>query len=118
MIAILYRSEALTVADGEADAQIVSAAQERNMVLNVTGFLHREDNVFYQWLEGPENAVRQIFVSILNDSRHRDIRKLCDIAITHRSFPRWSMAHSDGSTTSLFDWAAEADLSLQKVRSG
>ncbi|MFC3288275.1 BLUF domain-containing protein [Paracoccus aerius] len=117
MIAILYRSEALTAAHGEADAEIVSVARERNTVLNVTGFLHRENDTFYQWLEGPADAVRRIFASVLKDRRHRNVQKLSEIKIDHRSFPAWSMTYSDGRTTSLFDWAAEAELSLRMARS-
>ncbi|MDQ1902655.1 BLUF domain-containing protein [Paracoccus sp. WLY502] len=116
MIAILYRSEAKTAADGNADQQILSAAQVRNTSLNVTGFLYREDDVFYQWLEGPADAVRQIFSSILKDPRHHQVKKLSEIPISNRSFRPWPMAYSDGSIISLFDWAAETDISLQMVR--
>lgn len=116
MIAILYRSDARTAAGSNADQQILSAAQDRNTSLNVTGFLHRENDVFYQWLEGPADAVRQIFSSILKDPRHHHVKKLSEIPLSNRNFHAWPMAYSDESITSLFDWAAKADISLQMVR--
>lgn len=116
LIAILYRSEALTKAGSGEDTRILTAAQGRNRSLLVTGFLHRENDVFYQWLEGPAAAVRTVFASIAADPRHRDIRKLSEFTIDERSFPRWSMAYSDGSATSLFDWAAKAGISLHMVQ--
>ncbi|MGN7870851.1 Blue light- and temperature-regulated antirepressor YcgF [Paracoccus haematequi] len=116
MIAILYRSDALTAADSAADDEILSAARERNASRNVTGFLHRESDVFYQWLEGPAEAVREIFASIMNDPRHRNVKQLSEIIITERNFRFWSIAASDESTTSLFDWAAKGGISLHQVR--
>lgn len=116
MIAILYRSEATIPAGSPADRQILAAARARNTAMDVTGFLHRESDVFYQWLEGPAEAVRQIFGSIAQDRRHRDVVKLSERPIAGRNFPSWSMARSETRDTSLFEWAAAAGVSLHAVR--
>lgn len=116
MIAILYRSDALTAAGGPEDGRILCASQSRNASLDLTGFLHRESDVFYQWLEGPVDAVRQVYGSIIADPRHRNIRTLSEIVLTRRNFASWSMAASDHNQTSLFDWAAGAGVSLHQVR--
>lgn len=52
LTAILYRSDALTAEGSATDRQILAEARRRNTAVNVTGFLHRESDVFYQWLKG------------------------------------------------------------------
>lgn len=85
------------------------APQQRRPGL--TGFLYREDGVFYQWLKGPAQAVADTFAIIKVNPRHRSVKELSRNTIIERRLGSWSMSHVDGRTISLFDWAAGADAS-------
>ena len=82
----------------------------------MTGFLHRESDIYYQWLEGPEAEVLKAFDRILSDNRHGDVEVLDRQQIETRSFPTWSMGYGTSRTTSLFDWAAAHDAPLHPPR--
>jgi hypothetical protein len=67
-------------------------AAEKNKTLDVTGVLLTSGGVFYQVLEGPTEAVDQIFAAIRADKRHTDLLVLgVEENIDRRTFPDWSM---------------------------
>jgi hypothetical protein len=67
-------------------------AAERNRSLDVTGVLITSGGLFYQVLEGPEDAVDGIFAAIRGDTRHTDVVVLgMETDVTTRQFPEWSM---------------------------
>jgi hypothetical protein len=63
-------SNGLTAA---AVANIVSAGRARNYAMNVRGVLIYDRGCFYQWLEGPQESINEIFQLIQTDSRHKAI---------------------------------------------
>ena len=68
------------------------AAAEKNQKLGITGVLMASGGLFYQVLEGPKEAVDELYGSIAADGRHDDmlvLREDNDIAV--RLFPNWSM---------------------------
>ncbi len=68
------------------------AAAEKNRQLGITGVLMASGGLFYQVLEGPKEAVDELYGSIAADGRHDDmlvLREDNDIAV--RLFPNWSM---------------------------
>lgn len=75
---------------GEVD-RIVVNAQHKNAEWGITGFLCLRDGMFLQCLEGEESAVRELFNTIRQDSRH-DIVAVADLGHSpERSFPAWKM---------------------------
>lgn len=107
----LYRSSA---ADGLADGdlqEILKTARSRNQAQRLTGCLHHEDGLFFQWLEGPAVAMGPVVASILGDDRHRDIMVLDQGALDHRRFQDWRMRFSDRDHASLLDWFAGSNTS-------
>lgn len=115
-MAILYRSEALTPKGGSAEQAVLATSRGKNAETGLTGFLHRESDIYYQWLEGPEAEVLKAFDRILSDNRHGDVEVLDRQQIETRSFPTWSMGYGTSRTTSLFDWAAAHDAPLHPPR--
>lgn len=70
----------------------------------LTGVLFCFNNVFYQILEGPEDALNRCYSRILKDSRHKDIFCLeVENNITVRQFGDWAMktVRLDESSDSL-----------------
>ena len=86
------------------------ALMARSLVNNaangITGILHRENGIYHQWLEGPDDIVSQTFDRISRDERHRNVRLLSRRRISSRLFQSWPMVYAGASGNSLFDWAA------------
>ncbi|MBL3675403.1 BLUF domain-containing protein [Paracoccus aerius] len=36
---------------------MLATSRRKNTAAGLTGFLHRESDIYYQWLEGPEDEV-------------------------------------------------------------
>jgi len=71
---------------------ILETAHRKNAELQVTGALLYSGGYFIQVLEGPEDAVEEIFESIQNDLRHQNVAVIQHSHLTQRSFSQWSMA--------------------------
>lgn len=113
MAAVLYRSSAaMDRAEFEASGAPAAFAA-RNRDDEVTGYLHLEDGVFYQHLEGPAAAVSRLWQSIAADSRHRDVTLISRGPVGCRRFARWAMGYNAVEPRSLFDWTARSGLSLK-----
>ena len=112
----LYRSTASRALRAGGLEDILAAARARNQAMSLTGCLHYEDGLFFQWLEGPADALREVLGSILRDDRHRDIAVLVEGALEHRRFQDWRMRFSDRDRASLLDWLASAEVSTMDRR--
>ena len=62
-----------------------------NQTNDITGILIFKDNQFTQILEGEENSVEKIWLTIQKDERHKDLQLLSKESIEMRSFIKWSM---------------------------
>lgn len=72
--------------------ELGSKAAEKNKDLDITGVLITSGGLFYQVLEGPEEAVDEIFGYIRADKRHTDLVVLgIEEDVSQRLFPDWSM---------------------------
>ena len=90
---ITYLSEAKIPEDhlrAEPD-QILSVAEQRNATLGISGVLFSRGNTFFQTIEGPVDAVRDVYQSITADTRHENIYLLIDEPINERRFVDWTM---------------------------
>lgn len=113
---LLYRSSGRLDHFERDCAAILHVARQRNASLDLTGFLHAEDGIFVQWLEGSEDAVETVSQSIMADSRHRDIAVFSRGPIDARQFPCWTMGYSDGDQALLFDFLAERGTNSHDLR--
>jgi hypothetical protein len=71
---------------------ILATAWRKNRQRNLTGALLFSDGCFAQVLEGPREALEEIFEAIECDTRHSDVTILHFHPVAERSFPGWSMA--------------------------
>ncbi|MBC9245960.1 BLUF domain-containing protein [Paracoccus sp. 11-3] len=108
---LVYRSSAVDHLNDEDLQDILTSARDRNEENAVTGCLHCEDGMFFQWIEGPAQAIHMIGNLILNDPRHYDVTVLGQGALDARRFPDWRMRFSGRSNGSLMDWFASSDIS-------
>lgn len=72
-------------------AALANTSQARNRNLDITGLLLFDGGYFMQTLEGPRDAVAEVFRDILKDPRHSAISPFAVRFITDRKFPAWAM---------------------------
>ncbi|MFK8079167.1 MAG: CheR family methyltransferase [Granulosicoccus sp.] len=97
MIAIAYASEATVPFDQNILHELNSAAVKENRRLGLTGYLSLKNSRFFQYLEGPENAVNEIMEQIRNDPRHNILRTFELGSVERRRFSQWQMLNIHGS---------------------
>ena len=89
--------------------ELGARAAEKNKRLGITGVLMAAGDLFFQVLEGPDEAVDAVFHAIEEDSRHTTLLVLAARSdVKERLFPDWSMK------SFLFD--VEADARVEPLR--
>ena len=87
---VIYVSE--KVGSSEQDvADIVKASTQNNPSKDITGCLVEGQNSFLQILEGPSDAIKGLYKTISEDSRHTNVTRLYDEPVGTRLFSDWSM---------------------------
>jgi hypothetical protein len=88
---LAYRSRAIAApTDRELDA-LLRNAQSRNRTEQLSGLLIYDQGYYFQWLEGPQEALQRVWHSIMRDPRHREIQILREQAMPKRFFGDWDM---------------------------
>ncbi|MWD27546.1 blue light sensor protein [Aquicoccus sp. SCR17] len=87
-------------------------SQARNHMNDITGLLFHDGVHFLQTLEGPRDAVIEIFGDITQDARHSFILPFAVTEIDQRRFDGWSLRYfSSEMTREIASDLGEADLS-------
>ncbi|MDT0682217.1 BLUF domain-containing protein [Roseicyclus sp. F158] len=97
----LYISTAKVLPRSPEDVMIYLHARNRNADLEITGYLHRENGYYTQYVEGPKNALDQLKLLINKDWRHENIRSLSEGHTPVRRFSGWDMAFTDEEISSF-----------------
>ena len=93
MHCLIYASRMAPGCDLDTVNEILEVARRRNDEAGISGILFFKLGQFIQYLEGPEEAVRQLFAKISRDPRHEDVRLLTFQKIQQPNFGAWSMAY-------------------------
>ena len=89
---LVYCSRAAPGVDDATVAQIVATARRDNPRHGVTGLLVFGDGLFFQWLEGPPEAVAELMRRISADARHDTVVTLTQSdEVRERLFAQWDM---------------------------
>ena len=91
MGSLLYRSTALQPPTESELGQLIRSSQLRNRALGITGMLVYENGQYLQSLEGPPDAMEEIWSSIRRDPRHCSIEVLKQTLTPGRMFSGWDM---------------------------
>ncbi len=75
----------------DAIEQIGELSRKNNESLGLTGLLMSSGGIFYQVLEGPAEAVDDVYRRIVADGRHTDLVLISSVENVERLFPDWSM---------------------------
>ncbi len=84
---------------------ILAVSSENNSKRDITGALAFDDMFFLQVLEGERNDVWNVFLHIMRDNRHTDVRLVQFVEVPERLFGNWWMAlgRRTPETANLFD---------------
>lgn len=90
---IVYKSEYCGTEDKitEVTDEIVRSAKKNNPACDVTGALFYHSGLFFQIIEGPQEALEALMSKIEKDERHKNIERLFDDPIRKRAFQEWNM---------------------------
>ena len=112
--AIIYRSRAVAAPSDLDLFYLLAQARKRNDAAELSGLILYDRGVYFQWLEGSNVALGQVWNSIRRDTRHADIMVLADQTIPIRLFESWHMrfAHRDHQHDSIVDGFSVADPTL------
>nr|CRH05879.1 conserved protein of unknown function [Candidatus Magnetococcus massalia] len=89
---LVYISRPSPLAPGDL-GNILAVSQRNNAKLEITGALMFNKDFFFQVLEGPLDAVNQLYAKIEKDPLHHDCFMILQELIAFRQFGDWSMAY-------------------------
>lgn len=74
-------------------ARILMTSRKNNAKSQIVGGLYYGDGCFFQYLEGEEDAVSELYDRIARDDRHRNVTTLIQEPLPARTFTNWSMKY-------------------------
>tara|TARA_B100000686_G_scaffold342298_1_gene421175 strand:- start:1177 stop:1608 length:432 start_codon:yes stop_codon:yes gene_type:complete len=113
MYSILYISRASESCDKAAIQQILQSSRQNNQINAITGILIHKSPHFLQYLEGPPEAVGELYEKIESDDRHDSVKVISRSEIDNRIFSNWEMGFASEEDLRPLQWKWELDkLSL------
>ena len=110
MVRLIYASRMAKGCGTNELLQILDISRKNNKKMGVTGALCYSGTYFLQCLEGPREAVTELYRRIVSDSRNTDITLLGYSDIFQRDYANWSMAYiklDDVDKTVLMKYSAQ-----------
>jgi len=98
LVRLIYVSVMTEACDTEALENILKVSRTNNAKYGITGVLCYDLTYFLQALEGPRNAVNELYTNISRDRRHQYLTLLEYADIDSRLFGEWSMGFTYGSS--------------------
>lgn len=98
----------------DAARSLMATAVAENIQFNLTGFLHHEDGFFFQWLEGPAQALQTICARLERDTRHFNLSYLWRGTQDIRHFDGWAMGYSTQESGSILAWLADHSVGVRR----
>ncbi len=87
---LIYRSQPFGFDQAMLDG-ILIAAQRNNRANDITGALICRQDMYIQLIEGPDEAIDDLFALIRTDDRHTDVQLETSEPVEQRMFPDWEM---------------------------
>jgi hypothetical protein len=95
MLQVIYASTATHPLSARHLTALLAQARSANHEQEISGVLVYHQETFLQVLEGPDEAVGQLYEHIRQDGRHTDVRLLLRETIDAKEFGEWSMGFVD-----------------------
>jgi len=97
MLQLIYASAAVKPFTPQELAALLAKSRKKNSSIDVSGMLLYHAGSFLQVLEGPDEAVTELFKVIEKDPRHTTVRVLFRDGVETGEFEEWSMGFVDTS---------------------
>jgi len=107
---VIYASAATRRFETADLTALLQAARKHNDAHGLTGMLLYTEGSFFQVLEGPPDAVKDVYSRIVRDKRHDQVTKIVAEAIPSRSFANWTMGFSEVARKDLEQIAGTNDF--------
>ena len=91
MLSLTYVSSASDLVEVPTLLELLADWRVNNHAMDLSGMLLYSGGNIIQALEGPDEAVEEMFGTIGADPRHTDVIPILREPITERAFPDWSM---------------------------
>lgn len=91
MLSLIYASTATKLFTQQELVELLEISQKNNVKTDITGMLLYRGGNFIQVIEGEPDAVLELYETIKQDPRHKDVTLLSKDPIKNRQFPNWSM---------------------------
>ena len=101
MIRLVYMSRETSPTTKEDLEKILEVSRRNNSQVDITGILLYKNGIFFQVLEGPEDAVQETYARIDVDPRHDEVELISEEEITERDFPQWEMGFINMDSDSI-----------------
>ena len=88
---LIYVSSAAGLYDAEHYRKIANAAKDYNKSMGISGLLLLYNETIFQLLEGPKEAIENLYAKIEKDTRHKNPLCLTFEPIKAREFKNWAM---------------------------
>ena len=70
---------------------ILESSRKNNIKSDITGALLYRQDLYFQFLEGPEDEIDKTYERIMEDTRHTDVYNLKESVSNRRLFSSWAM---------------------------
>ena len=100
---LIYSSKPINF-DDVSISDILKSSQNNNKNDGITGALIFREDIYLQFLEGPENKVDKAFNKIASDPRHKNVLKLKEDITDRKLFTSWAMR---GDPVKSWMWSYE-----------
>jgi hypothetical protein len=91
LTSIVYVSSATHLFSQQELFALLEVSRRNNTARDVSGLLLHIGGNFMQALEGPDNAVDDLYHRIGADPRHNHISTILRVPVAERQFPDWAM---------------------------
>lgn len=97
--------------------ELTETSAKNNQRKHVTGVLLHLGSIFFQVIEGPVEAIDELWAKILADPRHEEVVVLkTELDVQHRLFGTWSMRIVDLNRLQEIDEKELNEVVLEPVR--
>lgn len=103
----IYNSRSISSPFQDTDMEILRTSLAFNAAHDITGFLHRSAQHYYQYIEGPSHHIDALLARIAKDLRHTEFQLLQTGETDHRRFGNWSMGYSQAASEVQSNFSAQ-----------
>ena len=101
MLSLVYVSTSTKLLSAEELLDILKVSRVNNAAKEITGLLLYKGGNFMQALEGPDEAVLELYEKIKTDPRHKNAFLISKEQIHSRQFSNWGMAFTNLDTPDI-----------------